>query len=63
MPPSAGRWVRFDPLDWVTAQETKTQPDRFVPGIDETIQFQLGFPGGAVAARCRRIARRHVAHR
>ena len=35
---------------WVTAQETKTEPDRFVPGIDETIQFQLGFPGGAVAS-------------
>jgi predicted dehydrogenase len=35
---------------WVTAQETKTDPERFVPGIDETIQFQLGFPGGAVAS-------------
>jgi predicted dehydrogenase len=35
---------------WVTAQETKTQPERFVPGIDETIQFQLGFPSGAVAS-------------
>lgn len=35
---------------WVTAQETKTEPDRFVPGIDETIQFQLGFPSGAVAS-------------
>jgi predicted dehydrogenase len=35
---------------WVTAQETKTEPDRFVAGIDETIQFQLGFPSGAVAS-------------
>ncbi|HEV3412744.1 MAG TPA: Gfo/Idh/MocA family oxidoreductase [Puia sp.] len=35
---------------WVTAQEVKTEPDRFVPGIDETIQFQLGFPSGAVAS-------------
>ena len=35
---------------WVTAQEVKTEPDRFVPGIDETIQFQFGFPGGAVAS-------------
>jgi predicted dehydrogenase len=35
---------------WVTAQETKTDPVRFVEGIDETIQFQLGFPGGAVAS-------------
>ncbi|WP_276090154.1 Gfo/Idh/MocA family oxidoreductase [Pedobacter sp. JY14-1] len=38
-----------DPV-WVTAQETKTQPDRFTEGVDETIQFQLGFPGGAVAS-------------
>ena len=35
---------------WVTAQEVKTEPDRFVPGIDETIQFQFGFPSGAVAS-------------
>lgn len=35
---------------WVTAQETKTDPVRFVDGIDETIQFQLGFPSGAVAS-------------
>jgi predicted dehydrogenase len=35
---------------WVTAQETKTDPKKFKEGIDETIQFQLGFPGGAVAS-------------
>jgi predicted dehydrogenase len=35
---------------WVTAQETKTQPERFKEGVDETIQFQLGFPGGAVSS-------------
>ncbi len=35
---------------WVTAQETKTNPDKFKKGIDETILFQLGFPGGAVAS-------------
>lgn len=35
---------------WVTAQETKTDPERFKEGVDETIQFQLGFPGGAVAS-------------
>ncbi len=34
----------------VTAQETKTDYERFKEGIDETIQFQLGFPGGAVAS-------------
>ena len=38
-----------DPI-WVTAQETKTDPEKFKEGVDETIQFQLGFPGGAVAS-------------
>ncbi|KIC90492.1 Gfo/Idh/MocA family protein [Flavihumibacter sp. ZG627] len=35
---------------WVTAQETKTDPAMFTEGLDETIIFQLGFPGGAVAS-------------
>jgi len=35
---------------WVTAQETKTNPEKFRAGVDETIQFQLGFPSGAVAS-------------
>ena len=35
---------------WVTAQETKTNPAIFKEGVDETIQFQLGFPSGAVAS-------------
>ncbi len=35
---------------WVTAEETKTDPVKFKEGIDETIQFQLGFPSGAVAS-------------
>jgi len=38
-----------DPI-WVTAQETKTNPAKFKEGVDETIQFQFGFPGGAVAS-------------
>jgi predicted dehydrogenase len=38
-----------DPV-WVTAQETKTDTVKFKEGVDETIQFQLGFPGGAVAS-------------
>ncbi|MCL7989276.1 Gfo/Idh/MocA family oxidoreductase [Sphingobacterium sp. lm-10] len=41
--------VGEDPI-WVTAQETKTDFDTFKEGVDETIQFQLGFPGGAVAS-------------
>ena len=35
---------------WVTAQETKTNKVLFKDGVDETIQFQFGFPGGAVAS-------------
>lgn len=38
-----------DPI-WVTAQETKTDPVKFKEGVDETIQFQMGFPSGAVAS-------------
>jgi predicted dehydrogenase len=41
--------VGEDPL-WVTAQETKTDPVKFKDGVDETITFQLGFPGGAIAS-------------
>lgn len=35
---------------WVTAQETKTDTQKFKEGVDETIQFQLGFPSGATAS-------------
>ncbi len=35
---------------WVTAQETKTDHEKFKEGVDETIQFQFGFPSGAVAS-------------
>lgn len=35
---------------WVTAQEVKTNPEKFKEGVDETITFQLGFPGGAMAS-------------
>ena len=38
-----------DPV-WVTAEETKNDPVKFKEGVDETIQFQLGFPGGSVAS-------------
>lgn len=37
-----------EPL-WVTAQETKTDPVKFAE-VDETVTFQLGFPGGALAS-------------
>jgi predicted dehydrogenase len=35
---------------WVTAQETKSNPEKFKEGIDETITFQLGFASGATAS-------------
>ncbi len=38
-----------DPV-WVTAEETKNDFVKFKEGVDETIQFQMGFPGGAVAS-------------
>ena len=38
-----------DPV-WITAQETKNNPSKFKEGIDETIEFQMGFPGGAMAS-------------
>ncbi|WPQ61203.1 Gfo/Idh/MocA family oxidoreductase [Chitinophaga sancti] len=38
-----------DPV-WVTAQETKTDHVKFKEGVDETIQFQFGFPSGAAAS-------------
>ena len=41
--------VGDDPI-WVTAEETKTDPVKFKDGVDESIQFQLGFPSGAVAS-------------
>lgn len=41
--------VGEDPI-WVTAQETKNNHEKFKEGVDETIQFQFGFPGGAVAS-------------
>jgi predicted dehydrogenase len=47
---NGSRYMTGEEPIWVTAQETKTDPARFVPGIDETIQFQLGFPSGAVAS-------------
>lgn len=41
--------VGEDPI-WVTAQETKNDPVKFKEGIDETVMFQFGFTGGAVAS-------------
>ena len=45
---------------WVTAQETKTDPEKFKEGVDETIQFQFGFPSGAVASCLSTYNMRHL---
>jgi predicted dehydrogenase len=47
---NGARYMLGEEPVWVTAQETKTDPQKFKEGIDETIQFQLGFPSGAVAS-------------
>ena len=45
---------------WVTAQETKTDKQKFKEGVDETIQFELGFPSGAVASCLSTYAMRYL---
>ena len=47
---NGARYMIGEEPTWVTAQETKTDPQKFKEGVDETILFQLGFPGGAVAS-------------
>jgi predicted dehydrogenase len=47
---NGARYMVGEEPSWVTAQEIKTDTERFVAGIDETIQFQFGFPSGAVAS-------------
>jgi predicted dehydrogenase len=47
---NGARYMTGEEPVWVTAQETKTDKEKFKEGVDETIQFQLGFPSGAVAS-------------
>lgn len=47
---NGARYMTGEEPVWITAQETKTDPVKFREGVDETIQFQMGFPGGAVAS-------------
>jgi predicted dehydrogenase len=47
---NGARYMMGEEPTWVTAQETKTDFVKFAEGVDETIQFQLGFPSGAVAS-------------
>jgi len=47
---NGSRYMIGEEPKWVTAHETKTDKKKFKEGVDETIQFELGFPGGAVAS-------------
>ncbi len=47
---NGARYMTGEEPVWVTAEETKTDPVKFKEGVDETIQFQFGFPSGAVAS-------------
>lgn len=47
---NGSRYMIGEEPTWVTAQETKTDTVKFKDGVDETIQFQFGFPSGAVAS-------------
>lgn len=47
---NGARYMVGEDPTWVTAEETKNNPDKFKEDVDETIQFQLGFPGGAIAS-------------
>jgi predicted dehydrogenase len=47
---NGSRYMVGEEPTWVTAEETKTDTQKFKEGVDETIQFQLGFPSGAIAS-------------
>lgn len=47
---NGARYMVGEEPAWVTAVETKTNFEKFKEGVDETIQFEFGFPGGAVAS-------------
>ncbi|MEP7323404.1 MAG: Gfo/Idh/MocA family oxidoreductase [Saprospiraceae bacterium] len=47
---NGARYMIGEEPTWVTAQETKNDKIKFKEGVDETITFQFGFPGGATAS-------------
>lgn len=57
---NGARYMTGEEPQWVTAQETKTDPVKFKEGVDETIQFQMGFPSGAVASCLSTYAMNHL---
>jgi predicted dehydrogenase len=57
---NGARYMIGEEPAWVTAQETKTDPEKFREGVDETIQFQFGFPSGAVSSCLSTYNMRHL---
>lgn len=57
---NGARYILGEEPVWITAQETKTDPIKFKEGVDETIQFQMGFPSGAVASCLSTYAMGHL---
>ena len=57
---NGARYMLGEEPIWVTAQETKTDPVKFKEGVDETIQFQMGFPSGATASCLSTYAMSHL---
>ena len=57
---NGARYMLGEEPIWVTAQETKTDPVKFKEGVDETIQFQMGFPSGATASCLSTYAMGHL---
>ncbi|WP_425237062.1 Gfo/Idh/MocA family protein [Ulvibacterium sp.] len=57
---NGARYMLGEEPIWVTAQETKTDPVKFKEGVDETIQFQMGFPSGAIASCLSTYAMSHL---
>lgn len=47
---NGARYMVGEEPEWVTAQETKTDPVKFKEGVDETITFQFGFPSGVISS-------------
>ncbi|MEP6681977.1 MAG: Gfo/Idh/MocA family oxidoreductase [Parafilimonas sp.] len=47
---NGARYMTGEEPVWITAQETKKNKEKFKEGIDETIQFEMGFASGAVAS-------------
>lgn len=57
---NGARYMIGEEPQWITAQEVKNDPQKFKEGVDETIMFQMGFPGGAVASCLSTYSQNHL---